>query len=51
MAEDGREVAISMQKENQMEWWKCVIIGDPEIDTTKVRPAARSAPGKQADEM
>ena len=22
---------------NQMEWWKCVIIGDPEIDTQKVR--------------
>ena len=21
-----------------MEWWKCVIVGHPEIDTTKVEP-------------
>lgn len=36
--EDGKEVAVSLQKENGMEWWKCVLIGDPEIDTTKVQP-------------
>lgn len=36
--EDGKEVAINLQKENQMEWWKCVIVGDSEIDTTKVQP-------------
>ncbi len=29
---------------NQMEWWKCVIIGDPEIDTQKVRRWAVPAP-------
>ena len=29
---------------NQMEWWKCVIIGDPEIDTQKVRRSAVPAP-------
>jgi hypothetical protein len=21
-----------------MEWWKCVVIGEPEIDTSKVEP-------------
>lgn len=33
--EDG-EVVISIQKDNKMEWWKCVIKGDPEINTQKV---------------
>jgi len=33
-----KEVVISMQKENKMEWWKCVIVGDPEINTQKVQP-------------
>lgn len=37
-AEDGKEVVLSLQKENGMEWWKCVLVGDPEIDTTKVNP-------------
>ncbi|CAM9205692.1 unnamed protein product [Chrysoparadoxa australica] len=36
--QDGKEIAIALQKENQMEWWKCAIKGDPEIDTTKVQP-------------
>lgn len=36
--EDGREISLSLQKENKMEWWKCVIVGDVEIDTTKVQP-------------
>lgn len=36
--EDGKEVCLLLQKENQMEWWKCVIKGDAEIDTTKVQP-------------
>lgn len=36
--EDGREVSIALQKENQMEWWKCVVKGDPEINTSKVQP-------------
>jgi hypothetical protein len=42
VSEDGKEVSINLQKENQMEWWKAVIVGDPEIDTTKVR--ASTAP-------
>jgi len=36
--EDGKEISVSLQKDNTMEWWKCVIQGDPEIDTTKVQP-------------
>lgn len=36
--EDGKDVVVSLQKENGMEWWKCALVGDPEIDTTKVSP-------------
>ncbi|CAN0119289.1 unnamed protein product, partial [Ectocarpus fasciculatus] len=36
--EDGKEISIALQKENQMEWWKCVVKGDPEINTSKVQP-------------
>lgn len=35
--EDG-DVVLSLQKENKMEWWKCVVAGDPEINTQKVQP-------------
>mmetsp|Transcript_12892 Transcript_12892/g.17675 ORF Transcript_12892/g.17675 Transcript_12892/m.17675 type:complete len:329 (+) Transcript_12892:28-1014(+) len=35
--EDG-EVVVNLQKENKMEWWKCVLVGDPEINTQKVQP-------------
>lgn len=36
---DGqKEVVITLQKENQMEWWKCVVVGAPEINTQKVQP-------------
>ena len=33
---DERLVQITLQKCNQMEWWKCVCVGDPEINTQKV---------------
>ena len=33
---DERLVQITLQKVNQMEWWKCVCVGDPEINTQKV---------------
>jgi hypothetical protein len=29
-------MTISLQKEYDMEWWKNIAEGEPEIDTTKV---------------
>jgi len=37
-ADDNRLVTITLTKVNGMEWWKSVIVGDPEIDTQKVEP-------------
>jgi hypothetical protein len=34
--EDG-ELIIALQKENKSEWWKCVCVGDVEIDTSSCR--------------
>ncbi|KAL1511621.1 hypothetical protein AB1Y20_006413 [Prymnesium parvum] len=34
----NRLVTITLTKINQMEWWKTVIVGDPEINTQKVEP-------------
>jgi len=31
-------IEIELDKLKKHDWWKCVIIGHPEIDTTKVRP-------------
>jgi hypothetical protein len=28
-------------KANQMEWWKCVVVGEPEIDSSRVNPENR----------
>ncbi|EER92935.1 hypothetical protein BDA96_01G555700 [Sorghum bicolor] len=36
--EDGNTLSIFLTKHNQMEWWKSVIKGDPEVDTQKVEP-------------
>ncbi|GMI76463.1 hypothetical protein HRI_001315600 [Hibiscus trionum] len=36
--EDNDSIAIVLSKQNQMEWWKCLIKGEPEIDTRKVEP-------------
>jgi len=36
--EDNRLVTLTLTKVNQMEWWKCVIVGDAEINTQKVEP-------------
>lgn len=36
--EDGKVVSILLTKQNQMEWWKCLVKGGPEIDTQKVEP-------------
>ena len=50
VSEDGKEVSINLQKENQMEWWKAVIVGDPEIDTTKVSASIAPPNGSVASE-
>jgi len=34
----GRLVSITLTKSNQMEWWKNVVAGEPEINTQKVEP-------------
>ncbi|KAI4337963.1 hypothetical protein L6164_016324 [Bauhinia variegata] len=36
--EDQNSIAILLTKHDQMEWWKCLVKGDPEIDTQKVEP-------------
>ncbi|KAJ6843891.1 protein BOBBER 1-like [Iris pallida] len=36
--EDGKFISVLLTKQNQMEWWKCLVKGDPEIDTQKVEP-------------
>lgn len=36
--EDGKSLSILLTKHNQMEWWRSVIKGDPEVDTQKVEP-------------
>lgn len=38
IATDGSSLVITLAKVNQMEWWKCVVVGDAEIDTSKVEP-------------
>jgi len=35
---DGKKIVIELSKVNQMEWWSCILKGDPEIDTTKIEP-------------
>lgn len=37
-AEDESIISILLTKHNQMEWWKYLVKGDPEIDTQKVEP-------------
>lgn len=38
IAEDEKSISILLTKQNQMEWWKSVVNGEPEIDTQKVEP-------------
>lgn len=37
-AEDQNSISILLTKHDQMNWWKCLVKGDPEIDTQKVEP-------------
>ncbi|KAK7384930.1 hypothetical protein VNO78_30633 [Psophocarpus tetragonolobus] len=36
--EDQNTISILLTKLHQLEWWKCIVKGDPEIDTKKVEP-------------
>mmetsp|Transcript_12305 Transcript_12305/g.17875 ORF Transcript_12305/g.17875 Transcript_12305/m.17875 type:complete len:333 (+) Transcript_12305:23-1021(+) len=36
--EDSSKLVLTLDKVNQMEWWKCVVVGDAEINTRKVEP-------------
>ncbi|KAK4852022.1 hypothetical protein QYF36_020425 [Acer negundo] len=36
--EDQKTISILLTKHNQMEWWKSLLKGGPEIDTQKVEP-------------
>jgi hypothetical protein len=36
--EDGKRLAVSLQKVNQMEWWEGVCDGDPTIDVKTIQP-------------
>lgn len=38
VTEDQNAVSILLTKHDQMEWWKSVVKGDPEVDTQKVEP-------------
>lgn len=38
VAEDQSIISILLTKHNQMEWWKYLVKGDPEVDTQKVEP-------------
>ena len=35
---DQRAIVVYLQKENQMEWWRSIGKGEPEINTQKVNP-------------
>ncbi|GMP70557.1 hypothetical protein CsSME_00029362 [Camellia sinensis var. sinensis] len=36
--EDQKSISVLLTKQNQMEWWKSLVKGDPEVDTQKVEP-------------
>uniref|UniRef100_A0A6T6N0E7 CS domain-containing protein n=1 Tax=Rhodosorus marinus TaxID=101924 RepID=A0A6T6N0E7_9RHOD len=35
---DESTLELYLEKQNKMEWWKSVVKGEPELDTTKVEP-------------
>ncbi|CAN4087594.1 unnamed protein product [Withania somnifera] len=36
--EDQKSISVLLTKKDQMEWWKCCVKGEPEIDTQKAEP-------------
>ncbi|PRW45246.1 BOBBER 1-like [Chlorella sorokiniana] len=37
---DGRQLEVTLQKVDAMQWWRAVVKGEPEIDVQKVEPEA-----------
>ncbi|KAK4366037.1 hypothetical protein RND71_013917 [Anisodus tanguticus] len=38
LKEDQKSISVLLTKKDQMDWWKCVVKGEPELDTQKVEP-------------
>ncbi|KAJ8554313.1 hypothetical protein K7X08_024991 [Anisodus acutangulus] len=36
--EDQKSISVLLTKKDQMEWWKCCVKGEPEVDTQKAEP-------------
>lgn len=36
--EDQKSISVLLTKTDKMDWWKCVVKGEPELDTQKVEP-------------
>jgi arsenate reductase-like glutaredoxin family protein len=36
--DNGKTLSVLLTKHNQMEWWRSVVKGEPEINTKKVEP-------------
>lgn len=36
--EDGNRLVLQLQKSNTMEWWDCIVKGDPGIDVKTIQP-------------
>lgn len=41
--EDGREVTVTLEKQNDMEWWKCIVVGHEEVALQRDAGAIASA--------
>lgn len=37
---DGRQLEVTLHKVDAMQWWRCIVQGEPEIDVQKVEPEA-----------
>ena len=35
---DSDTVEVLLTKEDRMQWWKCVVVGEEEVDTQKIEP-------------
>lgn len=38
LADDGKEITLSLEKVNQQTWWPHVVTSAPKLDTTKINP-------------